>query len=119
LMLVDTSVWVDHLAGGDPALAELLEAGEVETHPFVVGELALGHLRRRDGILGYLEALPSVPPAEHEEVLRLVEEGGLAGSGLGWVDAHLLASALIAGTRVWTLDRSLAAAADRLGIGRR
>ncbi len=115
-MLVDTSVWVDHLAGGNPALAELLEAGDVETHPFVVGELALGNLRWRDGILGYLEALPSVPPAEHAEVLHLVEDRGLASSGLGWVDVHLLASALIGGTRLWTLDRALAAAAARLGI---
>lgn len=117
-MLVDTSVWVDHLAGGNPALAELLEAGDVETHPFVVGELALGNLRWRDGILGYLEALPSVPPAEHAEVLHLVEDRELAGSGLGWVDVHLLASALIGGTRLWTLDRALAAAAARLGVGR-
>jgi len=115
-MLVDTSVWVDHLVGGNPALAELLEAGEVETHPFVVGELALGNLRWRDGILEYLEALPSVPRAEDAEVLHLVEDRGLAGSGLGWVDAHLLASALIGGTRLWTLDRALAAAADRLGV---
>lgn len=117
-MLVDTSVWVDHLARGNPALAELLEAGEVETHPFVVGELALGNLRWREGILGYLEELPSVPSAEHAEVLHLVEERRLAGSGLGWVDAHLLASALIEGTRLWTLDRSLAAAAAGLGVGR-
>lgn len=117
-MLVDTSVWVDHLGRGNPALADLLEAGEVETHPFVIGELALGNLRWREGILGYLEELPPVPSAEHEEVLRLVEERGLAGSGLGWVDAHLLASALIGGTRVWTLDRALAVAADQLGVGR-
>ena len=117
-MLVDTSVWVDHLAGGNPALAELLEAGDVETHPFVVGELALGNLRWRDGILGYLEALPSVPPAEHAEVLHLVGDRKLAGSGLGWVDVHLLASALIGGTRLWTLDRALAAAAARLEVGR-
>lgn len=118
-MLVDTSVWVDHLARGNPSLVELLEAGEVETHPFVVGELALGHLRGREGVLEYLGVLPSVSPAEHEEVLRLVEDRGLAGSGLGWVDAHLLASALIGGTRLWTLDRALAAAADRLGVDRR
>lgn len=116
-MLVDTSVWVKHLASATPALVELLEAGEVETHPFVIGELAVGNLRWRQGILGHLEELPSVPLAEHAEVMQLVEERGLAGSGLGWVDVHLLASALIGGTRVWTLDRSLAAAADRLGVG--
>ena len=116
-MLVDTSVWVDHLAGGNPSLAGLLEAGEVETHPFVIGELTLGRLRWREKILGLLEALPSVPEAEHAEVMRLVEERGLAGSGLGWVDAHLLASALLGGSKVWTLDRPLASAAASLGIG--
>jgi predicted nucleic acid-binding protein len=115
-MLVDTSVWADHLARGNPSLVELLEAGEVETHPFVMGELALGNLHWREGILGYLEALPAAPTAEPAEVLRLVDERNLAGSGLGWVDAHLLASALIGGTRLWTLDRGLAAAAARLGV---
>jgi len=118
-MLVDTSVWVDHLAKGNPSLVGLLETGEVETHPIVVGELALGRLRWREKILGLLKALPAVPEAEHAEVMGLVEDRGLAGSGLGWVDAHLLASALIGGTRLWTLDRALAAAADRLGVGRR
>ena len=117
-MLVDTSVWVSHPSTGNPALADLLEAGEVETHPFVIGELALGNLRWWEGIPGYLEELPSVPLADHAEVLRLVEERALAGSGLGWLDAHLLASALIGGTRVWTLDRSLAAAAAQVGVGR-
>lgn len=116
-MLVDTSVWVDHLAKGNSSLADLLEAGEVETHPFVIGELALGNLRFREGILESLEALPSVPQAEHPEVMHLVADRTLAGSGLGWVDAHLLASALIGRTRIWTLDRSLAAAAERLGVG--
>jgi predicted nucleic acid-binding protein len=116
-MLVDTSVWVDHLAKGNPSLVGLLEAGEVETHPFVIGELTLGRLRRREKILGLLQALPSVPEAEHAEVMGLVEDRGLVGSGLGWVDAHLLASALIGGTRVWTLDRHLTTAASRLGVG--
>jgi len=116
-MLVDTSVWVDHLARGNPSLVDLLEAGEVETHPFVIGELALGHLRWREKILGLLKALPAMPEAEHAEVMGLIEDRGLAGSGLGWVDAHLLASALLGGTRVWTLDRPLASAAASLGIG--
>ncbi|MFH1331542.1 MAG: type II toxin-antitoxin system VapC family toxin [Actinomycetota bacterium] len=118
MMLVDTSVWVDHLVKGNPSLAALLEAGEVETHTFVVGELALGRLCRRKETLGYLAALPGVPEAEHWEVLGLVEEHDLAGSGLGWVDAHLLASALVGGIRLWTSDRTLAAAAARLGVGR-
>ncbi len=115
-MLVDTSVWVDHLARGNARLVALLEEGEVEAHPFVVGELALGRLRGREETLAHLAALPSVPVAEHEEVLGLVTSNHLAGSGVGWVDAHLLASALIGGTTIWTLDRPLAAVARRLGV---
>ena len=99
-MLVDTSVWVDHLARGNARLVALLEAGEVEVHPYVVGELALGRLRWREETLAHLAALPSVPAAEDEEMLGLVTGHDLAGSGVGWVDAHLLASALIAGTTV-------------------
>lgn len=115
-MLVDTSVWVDHLARGNARLAALLEEDEVQVHPFVVGELALGRLRWREETLAHLAALPSVPAAEHHEVLGLVSDHDLAGSGVGWVDAHLLASALIGGTTIWTLDRPLAAAAARLGV---
>jgi len=115
-MLVDTSVWVDHLARANPRLVELLEAGAVQTHPFVVGELALGRLRWREETLAHLAALPSVPAAEDEEVLGLVTGHDLAGSGVGWVDAHLLASALIGGTTIWTLDRPLSVVAARLGV---
>ena len=115
-MLVDTSVWIDHLARANPRLVEALEAGVVETHPFVIGELALGRLRWRDETLSYLTALPGVPVADHGEVLGLVAGRDLAGSGIGWVDAHLLASALIGHTLVWTLDASLAASAARLGV---
>lgn len=115
-MLVDTSVWVDHLARGNARLAALLEEGEVEVHPFVVGELALGRLRWREETLAHLAALPSVPAADQDEVLGLVVSHDLAGAGIGWVDAHLLASALIGGTTIWTLDRSLASVARRLGV---
>ena len=116
-MLVDTAVWVDHLARGNARLAVLLEEGAVETHPFVIGELALGNLRWREATLAPLQALPAVPLAEHGEVLGLIYRHGLAGAGIGWVDAHLLASALLGGTRIWTLDRPLAAVAARLGLG--
>jgi len=116
-MLVDTSVWIDHFAQANPRLVEALEAGTVESHPFVMGELALGRLRWRDETLAYLAALPAARAAEHEEALGLVVAHDLAGSGLGWVDAHLLASALIGGTTIWTLDRQLAAVATRLGVG--
>lgn len=114
-MLVDTSVWVDHLRRGNARLANLLEAGQVECHPFVIGELSCGTLERRAEVLGLLSALPRVVEARHQEVLTLVERRNLAGSGMGWVDAHLLCSALLAKTRLWTLDRRLALQAQRLG----
>ena len=115
-MLVDTSVWIDHLRRGNSALAARLQNGEVEIHPFVVGELACGNLRRRDEILALLRSLPEVTRGEHDEVLSLVESKRLAGRGLGWVDAHLLAAALLHRTTLWTLDKRLAEEARRLGI---
>lgn len=116
-MLVDTSVWIDHLRRGNARLAARLEAGDVECHPFIIGELACGSLRRRREVLSLLSALPRVSEAAHEEVLVLVESGRLLRRGLGWVDVHLLASALLSDTVIWTLDRTLGAAARRLGIG--
>lgn len=115
-MLVDTSIWVEHLRRGEPRLVELLEHGDVQCHPFVLGELALGNLERRAEILADLEALPLVPVAEHEEVLALVDSRRLHGTGIGWVDAHLLASAALARTTLWTADRVLRDAARRLGV---
>ena len=113
-MLVDTSLWVEHLRRGHAGLAARLEQGRVVTHPFVVGELACGQLRKRGEILGWLSALPHCEPCDHDEVLALVEARGLAASGLGWVDVHLLASALVSGEALWTLDARLARAAERL-----
>lgn len=114
MVLVDTSVWIDHLRLGDALLAERLERGEVCGHPFVAGELACGSLRQRAEILGLLAALPQAPTAGHNEVLTFVEEQELSGRGLGWIDMHLLASARLGGHRLWTTDRALAAAAIRL-----
>lgn len=116
-MLVDTSVWVDHLRRGNSDLASRLQGGEVLGHPFVVGELACGHLNRRREILALLRALPHVPIATHDEVLEFVEAGRLMGRGLGWIDVHLLASARLAGTVLWTLDKRLAAVALSLHVG--
>ena len=115
MVLVDTSVWVEHLRRGEARLAALLDAGEVLCHPLVVGELACGNLRERARILGLLERLPGVPVATHAEALELVESRRLAGRGLGWVDVHLLASALLGPAALWSLDRPLAAAARQLG----
>lgn len=117
MILVDTSVWIDHLHRSDEQLAGLLDRSAVAQHPLVIGELALGTLRDRDAILDLLRNLPSVPTATHEEVLYFVESEELYGRGLSLVDAHLLASALLdPGTTIWTRDKRLVAAAQSLGI---
>jgi predicted nucleic acid-binding protein len=106
-MLVDTSVWIEHLRRSDPALVALLHDGKVECHPFIIGELAAGSLHRRSEMLRLLAALPGVPLAEHHEALAFLEAHDLMGRGLGWVDVHLLASAKLGGTPLWTYDRRL------------
>jgi len=113
MVLVDTSVWIDHFRRRSERLAFLLENGLVACHPFVIGELACGTLACREEVLGHLERLPALEPVSHEEALRLVEAHHLAGSGLGWVDVHLLASARVSGTEFWTADRRLKQAAAR------
>ncbi len=117
MILVDTSVWIDHLRKGDPELASLLNEGMVLCHPFVIGELACGNLKNRHEILSLLEALPTATVASHEEVLHLVSDRKLHGKGLGWIDTHLLASALLFKSTLWTRDRTLAAAARALETG--
>jgi hypothetical protein len=117
MLLVDTSVWSDHLRRHDPVMANLLVAGEVLAHPFVTGELACGLFPRRDETLALLNRLPSAPLLGHVEVLGFIERHALAGKGIGFVDIHLLASALVASVRVWTRDRRLADMATRLGVG--
>jgi predicted nucleic acid-binding protein len=115
-VLVDTSVWVEHLRRGHAMLAERLRTGEVWTHPFVIGELACGNLRGRREILALLGALPHVPVVDHAEALLFIETHGLMGRGIGWIDAHLLASSMLSRIPLWTLDRRLTAAARRLRI---
>lgn len=116
MILVDTSVWVAHLRQGGSRLAALLEESKVLIHPFVIGELALGNLKQRNEILGLLNSLPTATVATHDEVLLMIEDRDLAGSGIGWVDSHLLASALLSDAALWTLDHRLTAAAKRLPI---
>lgn len=106
-MLVDTSVWVSHLREGNTGLADLLQNGEVVSHPFVVGELACGNLKNRALILSLLKSLPLSIETEHEEVLAFVERNRLAGKGLGYVDAHLPSSAVLSEVSIWTLDKRL------------
>ena len=111
MILADTSVWVDHLRHGNRELIDHLEAGEVMCHPFVIGELACGRLSPRAGILELLNRLPSLPSASRDEVMSFIEARRLDGRGLGWIDVHLLASAVLGGAQLWTLDRRLADAA--------
>ena len=117
MILVDTSVWVDHLRSADDVLAHLLDAGQVVMHPFIVGELALGSLHRRDLILQTLQDLQQVDVATQQEVLHFIARHGLFGRGIGYVDAHLLASIrLTAGVSLWTRDKRLLVVAEPLGM---
>lgn len=118
MILADTSVWVDHLRAGDAALARLLDGGEVLCHPWIIGELALGRLTDPQAVLGLISQLPQAPVATPGEVLTLIEHHQLAGTGIGYVDVHLLAAALLTpDARLWTRDVRLAAAAARSGCG--
>lgn len=116
-MLVDTSVWIDHFRKRNARLSEQLEAGQVWSHPFVIGELACGSLEQRRTVLTLLAALPAAPMAEHGEVMGFIELRGLHSKGLGWIDMHLLVSAHIVRLPFWSLDKRLAAAASELGLG--
>jgi predicted nucleic acid-binding protein len=118
VILVDTSVWVDHLRRGDSELATALETGEVACHDFVIGELACGRLSARAELLNLLDSLPRAPVVEHAEVLSFVERHGLSGVGIGWVDVHLLASAKLGQLELWTRDARLRRAALELGAAR-
>jgi predicted nucleic acid-binding protein len=117
MILVDTSVWVDHLRDGTPALAAALEQGRVLTHPFVLGELACGNLKNRGEVLQLLGELPAAPMATDPEALDFIERRALMGRGIGYVDVHLLASVALAGTsQLWTRDKRLAAVAADLEL---
>jgi predicted nucleic acid-binding protein len=120
MTLVDSSVWIEHIRVPNEILAALIERGDVITHPFVIGEIALGSIGSRTAVLAALEKLPGVPVARHIDVMRLIESRQLFGRGVGYVDAHLLASArLTPTTRLWTRDRRLQAAAADLGVAAR
>lgn len=116
MILVDTSVWVDHLRRGDPGLVDLLERSAVVMHPFVVGEIACGSLRDRKALLELLQDLSPAVVATDDEVMQFIERQALHGKGIGYVDVHLLASvALTGGARLWTRDQKLRQAAAALG----
>jgi hypothetical protein len=116
MILVDTSVWIEHFRAGSERLKALLLDGQVLCHPYVVGELACGTLQKRSEILSLLNALPAADLLEHEEILSFLESRRLYGRGIGWVDAHLLASTLLTGCGFWTLDKPLRRAAADLNV---
>jgi hypothetical protein len=117
VILVDTSVWIEHFRAASAMLSQLLDNGEVLGHPFVLGELALGNLRQRDDVLRVLRRLPQATSAAHQEVIQLIDREVLFGRGIGYVDAHLLAAArLTAGSKLWTHDRRLRAVAAQLDL---
>ena len=115
MVLVDTSVWIDHLRSDNDRLRGLLENGEVVCHPFVVGELACGNLANREEILGLMNDIPSIRPVSDSEAMFFLESNGLSGQGVGWIDIHLLAAARVVEAPVWTLDRRLRRAARATG----
>lgn len=118
MILVDTSIWIDHLRSDDAILTHLLGNSAVLAHPWVTGELALGNLRNRDEVVGLLRGLPQATVATDEEILRLIEGKTLYGTGIGYVDAQLLAATkLTPDTTLWTRDERLSAITARLELG--
>ena len=116
MVLVDTSVWVNHLRKGDIQLEELLFDGDVVCHPFVIGELACGNIKNRSEILALLQALPQTPTIDLAEYLYFIEQNHLSGIGIGFVDVHLLSSAKLSGIPLWTNDKRLKETALKLKI---
>ena len=117
MILVDTSIWIDHLRQRDERLSKLLNQCQVLAHPFVIGELALGNLQNRAAILGALQDLPQAPVATEGEVLSFIEQNALYGIGIGYIDAHLLAAVRLSpGATLWTRDKRLLAAGTGLGL---
>jgi predicted nucleic acid-binding protein len=116
MVLLDTSVWIDHLRRGDARVIALLEGGEVVCHPLVIGELACGSLARRKEILELLAALPAASLASHDRILAFIAKRRLHGQGIGPIDAHLLWAAFDGSHTLWTLDRRLRRTAERLGV---
>jgi hypothetical protein len=114
MTLVDTSVWIDHLQKGNSQLEKLLNENNVLIHPFIIGELSLGIIKNREEILGLLNELPLVAVANHGEVLAFIEVNELIGTGIGWIDAHLLASMKISNANMLTTDKAMLNAMKKL-----
>lgn len=114
MTIVDTSVWVDHFTRGNEVLRNLLSEGMVLIHPFIIGELSLGRMRNRSEVLSLLHALPRAKTADHGEVLEFIESNHLIGIGIGWIDAHLLASMRLSNATMLTTDKAMLSALARM-----
>jgi predicted nucleic acid-binding protein len=117
MVLVDTSVWIAYLRDGNVRLETLLNNGDVVCHPFIVGELACGNLKNRSEILSLLQSFPMATHVEHEEVMQFIENYALMGKGLGYIDVHLIASAVLTKIPFWTFDKNLNEISSKLGLG--
>ena len=116
MVLVDTSVWISHLRHNNSRLQKLLMEGKVVCHSFIIGELACGNINNRNEIISLMQSLPMLEVVEHEELLLFIEHNKIMGSGLGFVDVHLLASAMLTGIPLWTQDKKLKRACSMLSI---
>lgn len=116
MILVDTSIWVDHLKKDGHPLAKLLEEGHVLMHDMVAGELACGNLRDRQGLMKQLSGLPQLKVISHQSVMAFIEDHGVMGKGIGFVDVHLLAATKNAGGEIWTRDKNLLSVASGLSL---
>lgn len=115
-ILVDTSVWIKHLRVGDKNLVQLLEQGSVACHPFIIGELACGGIKNRHEIISLLNDLPSTDILDHYDIMEFIEYRKIMNKGIGYIDVHLLASALVSETPLWTLDKALKKVANQFSI---
>lgn len=116
MILVDSSIWIDHLRASNPKLESLLVARRVTMHPWVVGELACGNLAHREYRLDLLKLMPQATVASDDEVLFFIDKHGIAGKGIGYIDMHLLASAALGSLKIWTRDKRLGEVAELLGL---
>ena len=116
-ILVDTSVWINHLRERDQNLSHLLEQGLVACHPFIVGEIACGGIKNRQEIINLLNDLPSTEILDHSDIIDFIENRKIMNKGIGYIDVHLLGSVLVSDTRIWTFDKALKKMAFQLSVG--
>lgn len=115
MILADISVWIDHLRRGEAELAAALQQSQIMVHPVFLGELACGNLKARSQLLSLLESLPSATMASDQEVRAFIEQHAMMGRGIGYIEAHLCASARLRGAQLWTRDKRLHTVVFELG----